>query len=170
MKIFILSLFISLTSCKIINKKTSYIPQCENLVFDLSDGTINGVKPNLPQAQIKEWFPCYTKFSPDGGQSDCGGAIFYANHDFYFYTYVDDYVEVKSGFKGTITENLMGKSRDQVRLYLGKPIENKHSAEDPNIDFFATKYGCIRVHYKDNIATLIAAHYSDCESVEWCKN
>jgi hypothetical protein len=155
--------------CKARPAKTVYIKECQELIFDLTDGTLNGVKPDQKQTDIKEWLPCYTQFIPDGSTSVCGGAILYANHDFYFYTYFDDYIEVRANFKGTVSGNLLGKSRDDARQFLNNLtfVENK---EQDSVDFFTTEYGCIRIHYNENKVVKIAAHYTEFENLNWCKD
>lgn len=157
-----------ISACKTAGRKVTYINVCEEFIFDLSDGTLNGVKPKWPQSEIKEWLPCYTKFVPDGeGDAYCGGAILYENHDFYFYTYLDNYIEIGPGFKGKVSDDLLNKSRKEVRDLLGTPVE--HPGQDAFVDFFSAPYGCIRVEYKDNLAVVIAAHYASCEETGWCK-
>lgn len=160
---------LSMSACKTSSKKSSTINVCEDLTFDLTDGTINGVKPNMTAAEIKEWLPCYTKFVPNGSTSDCGGAILYSNYDFYFYTYVDNYIEVRAGFKGKVSDDLLHKSREAVRQILGTPMDNQYAKEDSSLDFFPREYGCLRVHYKDDKASVIAAHYLLEEEFDWCK-
>lgn len=158
-----------LVACKTASKKTTYILECQELIFDLSDGTLNGVKPTISQTEIKEWLPCYTQYIPDGNEAGCGGAILYSKHDFYFYTYLYNYIEVRSGFKGKVSDSLLYQPREKVREILGQPVENNYSREDSLVDFFPREYGCIRIHYKDNRAISIAAHREDCKTVEWCQ-
>jgi hypothetical protein len=157
-----------LISCKAKAPQTNYIKECQELIFDLSDGTLNGVKPDQKQSEIKEWLPCYTQVIPDGSATFCGGAVLYANHGFNFYTYLDDYVEVQSDFKGTVTGNLLGKSREEVKQILSEYPLMENKVEE-SMDFYQTTYGCIRISYKDNKVIRIAAHYTDLENLNWCK-
>jgi hypothetical protein len=53
------------------------------------------------------------------GSEMCIRDRFYINHDFYFYTY-KDYIEVRKGFKGTMSVNLLGKSEEEVMRSMGR--------------------------------------------------
>jgi len=171
MRILLLSLLcLFILSCKkgpSISASNSF-PECQLFTFDLSDGTINGVKPSLSQNEIREWIPCYTRITPNGADGDCRGAVVYEPHHFTFYTYMDDHIEVKRGFKGK-GDTLFLLNRSEVRKLLGTPVQNSLTAENQDKDFFTTEYGCIRVQYKDDLPILIAPHYTDCESLHWCE-
>lgn len=150
--------------------------ECETLIFDLTDGTMNGVKPNLNQGEIREWLPCYTRFTPNGGENDCGGALIYTPYHFAFYTYFNKYVEATRGFKGTVTDTLFSKNKTQVRHLLKPYGDSTMAVLSDTMDLFPTEYGCIRIHYEDQrkspekqYPASIAAHYCDCQSVEWCR-
>jgi hypothetical protein len=142
--------------------------ECQLFIFDLSDGTMNGVKPNLSQNEIREWIPCFTRITPNGADADCRGALVYEPHYFTFYTYTDDYIEVKKGFKGK-GDTLFLLNRSQLRNLLGTPVQNSITTENQDKDFFTTDYGCIRVQYRNDLPVLIAPHYSDCEGLKWCE-
>jgi hypothetical protein len=154
--------------CKVQPKPTS-IPQteCDSLFFDLEEGKINAVSPMLSQGELKEWFPCYSGTTPDGASQDCGGGVFYKNHDFYYYTYFD-YVEVRSRFKGKMTYELIGKTKEEVRKLLGTPVDTKNKEGFSDIDLFTKEYGCLRVNYTNNTVVIVAAHYNECEAVNLC--
>ncbi|MBX9850741.1 MAG: hypothetical protein K2X86_03180 [Cytophagaceae bacterium] len=167
--VYLIIIFIGIiSSCK--TKAPAMIEECTYLDFDLKEGTMSGVKPNLPQGEIKEWFPCFTKFIPDGADAECGGALLYDNHYFSFYTYFDDYIEVRTGFKGKISDSLFLKTREEIRLAYGTPLKDSlnNITNNPDIDFYKADYGCIRIHYKDNKPVIIAVHYSDIENIWWC--
>jgi hypothetical protein len=141
--------------------------ECDSLFFDLEEGNINGVSPMLSQEEIREWFPCFSNASPDGSSSDCGGGVFYKNHDFYYYTYFN-YVEVKSKFKGKMTYDLMGKPREEVRKLLGELYNTQNKEGFSDTDLFPREYGCLRVKYSSNTVASVAAHYNECEAVNLC--
>jgi hypothetical protein len=165
----ILSLPIAFIGCKVHQSKLIPIPktECDSLFFDLDEGKINGVSPSLSQSEIKEWFPCYTNVIPDGSSQDCGGGVLYRNHDFYYYTYFD-YVEVRTKFKGKMTNDLLGKSREEVRKLLGEPFDTKGKEGFSDTDLFSKEYGCLRVSYSLNMVSSVAAHYNDCDVVILC--
>jgi hypothetical protein len=163
--------FVFLISCKkpASSSSSSGMPVgCEEFRFDLTDGTMNGVKPNLNQAEIKEWIPCFSRSVPDGTEGDCGGGVFYDAHSFAFYTYGYDYVEVKKGFAGPGKDTLFKKNRSEVRKMLGIPVQSEISKAYPEMDLFTADYGCIRVEYQNDLPVLYGAHYFDCENLDWC--
>jgi hypothetical protein len=164
-----LSLAIATIGCKVAQPQLTQIPktECDSLFFDLAEGKINGVSPSLSQNDLREWFPCYTSVIADGSPQDCGGGVLYRNHDFYYYTYFD-YVEVRSKFKGKMTNDLLGKSREEVRILFGEPFDVKNKEGFSDTDLFPKEYGCLRVKYSSNKVIAVAAHYNDCDVVSLC--
>lgn len=160
-------LSVLLLSCRKTPTATVKYPECETFIFDAKEGTINSVKPNLPQSEIREWLPCYSRFTPDGAEADCGGGFFYDQYNFSIYTYLDNYLEVKKGFKGR-GDSMFLMTRKQLRQALGTPVQNSIATDNPDQDFFSMDYGCLRVLYKDSLPVSIASHFSDCESLLWC--
>ncbi|MFN3405464.1 MAG: hypothetical protein ACK40G_15295 [Cytophagaceae bacterium] len=161
-------LIVFIISC--VSNKPVYIPktECNVLHFDVKTGDINGVKPDFSQEHIKEWFPCYTLVVADGSHQSCGGTIYYAAHGFKYVTFWD-YVEIEPGFKGTCSDNLMGKNLSDALQYLGTPDTTRINNPDPFIHFFNAEYGCLRIH-TDSLGTIkkIASHYYFCDQIEFC--
>ena len=166
---FIGLIFFSCRSGQVKTSDKNKIPQCVDLTFDIEDGTLSGIKPVQKQSEISEWFPCHTRMVPDGNSSDCGGALYYENHGFTFYTYLYEYLEIRKDFKGNVTHDLFSKNREEIRQLLGKPAENDLAAENPDMDFFPMEFGCMRIKYEGGKPVLIASHYLACDEIEWCR-
>jgi len=165
--LFLQLVVVTFWSCKGIPGKTSYPVECQELIYDVQLGEINGVKPQLSQNDIKEWFPCYSSVVPDGSTHSCGGAVFYENLGFTYYTYWD-FVEVTRHFKGEVKGKLWDKNRKEMQQLLGSPVDTKYKEEHPYIDFYPTDYGCIRIEYSNNRVVKIASHYNECDQIELC--
>ncbi|WP_045466431.1 hypothetical protein [Sporocytophaga myxococcoides] len=164
----LLQLFIiTFLSCKGTQKTTSAHIECKQLAYDIHLGEINGVKPDLSQNDIKEWFPCYTSVVADGSDHSCGGAIIYNGLGFTYYTYWD-FVEVNKTFKGEVAGKIFEKTRKEIREELGSPVDTKYKEERPEIDFYPSTYGCIRIEYSNNRPFKVASHFNDCDQIELC--
>ena len=124
---------------------------CDNLYFDLEKGSLNGYGPDISQKKIMEKLPCFTGNAEDGSDFTCGGGVFYHDHGFFFYTGWD-YIEVREGFKGKISHDLLGKSRKDVETIYGVPDRIE---EDKSVYFYKTDYGSVRFVFKwDTIAEI----------------
>lgn len=97
-------------------------PECGTLKLDISKGTLNELTGLESMTEIKEKLPCYTGESEEGSGFNCGGGVFYLNHDFYFYS-SRDYLEVRSKFDGEASEVLWGKSSAELELRFGLPAK-----------------------------------------------
>jgi len=156
---------------KSINKNTtasSVSTMCDSFYFDLKDGTLNGVAPTLPDVEIREWLPCYSSFTPYGSDSNCSGAVFYGNYDFYYYT-SRDFIEVRSRYKGRINPPIMGKTSKEVLTLLDSLPIKKVNIDSSPTNLFTTKYGCIQVDYTNGKVTSVSAHYNECETLDNCR-
>ena len=157
-------------SCKLSQRTTPLVhTECDSLYFDLDTGMINAVSPMLSQMDIKEWFTCYTSWTPDGSSKDCGGAVFYNNHGFNYYTF-QNYVEVTTKFKGKLSQPLLGISKAQLRtLYQDPKLTAFQKEEYADFDFFQVSYGCLGVKYENDTVKKVSAHFTPCENVLICK-
>lgn len=97
-------------------------PECELLNLDIKAGTLNGMTGLEELSEIKEKLPCYTGETEEGSGFNCGGGVFYLNHDFYFYS-GRDYLEVRSKFDGTSSEIFWGKSSTDLEAVFGLPAK-----------------------------------------------
>ena len=141
---------------------------CQNVVFDLDKGTINGLKPTLSQDDVKAALPCFTGSTPDGDRLNgmlynYGGGVYFNNHNFYFYTGAD-FIEVRSDFTGTVSPNLLGASKERVNGAYGKPtLISKGSY------FYMMSYGCLQLELRNNVVYEISAYYQDCKAASEVK-
>ena len=166
-------LFTLLIACnrKSISQNTTPVnssTMCDTFYLDLNDGTLNGVAPTLSDADIREWMPCYSSFTPYGSDSNCNGAIFYKKYDFYYYT-SRDFVEVRSAYKGRIYPPLLGKTNKEVLTLLDSlPVKNVN-IDSSATNLFTTKYGCLQVDYSNGKVTSVSVHYNECEMLDNCR-
>ena len=124
--------------------------ECAELNVDILGGRVNGIKPNVPFAEIKVLLPCYTSAVEETDSAKCGGGIYFKDKDLYFYT-GRDYVEIGEKFKGKMNVPLIGSTRNSLFSKLGNPI-----MKDDNWDAFKTQYGTLVLHYnKANKVNLI---------------
>lgn len=145
--IFFLSVVLSfLTTQAQLTVKTN----CPELVVDVLDGKVNGVKPNMPFPEMKTKFSCFTK-AAEADSLKCGGGIFYADKDLYIYT-ARDYVEVGPKFKGRLTLPLLGADKSKLFSTLGNP-----KLKDAGWEAYPTSYGILIVYFdkKNKINRLI---------------
>jgi hypothetical protein len=154
---------------------------CGDLFLDLDKGTLSGVSPTESFEEIKEALPCFTGETEEGADYNCGGGIFYLNHQFFVYSH-RDYIEVRTGFSGEISLNLLGKSPWQVENLLGKPslipvYPETEEDEGGLIEYeaethylYKRKYGTLRVSFDPNtrLCTEIAVHGSKPKKVVIC--
>jgi hypothetical protein len=139
-------------------------PVCPKLHLDLRAGTLNGVSPLASMDEIKRTFPCFTGDSPEGSSWNCGGGVFFLNHDFYFYT-AAGFLDVRGDFKGTVSDGVMGMSRKRVERVLGRPVAVQQDAV-----LYKTKYGTLAVTFDgDGMANRLEVFFWPPGSVILCR-
>lgn len=117
------------------------VHDCANLVLDLQKGTLNGEKPTLGIDDVKQRFPCFTGETEEGSNFNCGGGVFYLNHDFFFYTH-RDYLEVRKKFAGKVIPDILNKDVDTAIMELGKP---DHIQNEGKLMLYSMPYGTLRL-------------------------
>jgi hypothetical protein len=139
-------------------------PGCDALHLNLEKGTLNGIPATASWEQIKTQFPCSTGETEEGAAFNCGGGVFFLNHDFYFYTH-RDYIEVRTDFKGTISPLSMQMTRSEVMSVYGNPEQQP----DPDTYYYQKKYGTVRVEFSDNRVKEIGVHAQPMEAIILCR-
>jgi hypothetical protein len=137
------------------SQATSKTKTCDSLVLNLDKGTLNGLKPTATQQQIKVKLPCFTGTTKDGDAFNCGGGIFYLNHDVFFYTTLD-IINVRDDFAGKIiwkgkSIDLIGADLSDIEKWFGEKPAAMPADEDANnfAHVYKTKWGSIRVDVKE---------------------
>ena len=169
MKKFVFPLVLALlfSGCSLFKKTSStvsYPADCSVLELDLQKGTLNGIRPSDKRELIKDRFNCFTGETEDGSAFNCGGGIFFLDHDFYFYTH-RDYLEVRSSFIGNATPNIMGASVDEVKDKFGEP----QKIIKENTWLYKMPYGTLRVKFASKRVIELAIHSDKPENVELCE-
>jgi hypothetical protein len=160
-RIAIISLFIiALTSCK----STKFATDCSKLKLDLKKGTLNNVKPDASPEKVKNAFTCFTGETEEGSSFNCGGGIFYLDHDFFFYTH-RNYIEVRENFNNdNIEPAIMGKSMKEIEEMYGQPALKP----EVNIYLYEMPYGTLQIEFYDGFVNMIAIHSDKPDEVELC--
>src|SRR5580698_10297474 len=94
--------------------------KCPDFYVDILNGTVNGIKPNQTQTEIKEKFPCFTSAEDETADAKCGGGIYFKDKDLFFYT-KRKYVEVGPKFIGKTSIPILGTKRNSLFSKLGNP-------------------------------------------------
>lgn len=124
----------------------TYDPGCTKLFVDVEAGTLNGVSPKASMEEVKVQFPCFTGGSEEGGAMNCGGGVFFLEHDFYFYT-GRDYLEVRFKFPGQTSVPLLSQGSHEVEANLGAP-DKKETHDDKEYWFYKKKYGSLVIQFR----------------------
>jgi len=115
--------------------------KCPDMYVDVLNGTVNEIKPNHTQNEIKDKFPCFSSAVEESNDAKCGGGIFFKDKDIYFYT-KRDYIEVGPKFTGKTSIPLLGTKRGSLFKSLGNP-----KMKDDLWDAFEMQYGTLILHY-----------------------
>jgi len=138
-RLLFLAICMSLVSVSMAQLKAKV--KCPDFYVDVLNGTVNDLKPNHTQNEIKEKFPCSTSIEEESGTSRCGGGIFFKDKDISFYTR-RDYIEIGPKFPGKFSIPLLGTKRNSLFRTLGNP-----KVKDDLWDAFETQYGTLVLHY-----------------------
>jgi hypothetical protein len=114
---------------------------CPDLYIDILNGTVNDIKPNFTQGEIKDKFPCFTSAVDETPDAKCGGGIYFKDKDISFYT-KRDYVEVGPKFTGKTSFPLLGTKRGSLFAKLGNA-----KIKDDLWDAYEMQYGTLVLHY-----------------------
>jgi hypothetical protein len=115
--------------------------KCPDFYVDILSGTVNGIKPNQTQTEIKDQFPCFTSAVDETAEAKCGGGIYFKDKDISFYT-KRNYVEVGPKFVGKTSFPLLGTRRGALFARLGNA-----KIKDDLWDAYETQYGTLVLHY-----------------------
>jgi hypothetical protein len=141
---------------------------CDKLVADVKKGTLNGLKPTATQEQVKEKLPCFTGDTKDGSDFNCGGGVFYLDHDFFYYT-GNDYIEFRKNFKGKLSIPLLGLSKAAAvkKAGMGKAVRTEKEGDTEYV-FLKTTYGCLMLKIEDGKVVKVAMYAKPAKDAELC--
>lgn len=139
--------------------------RCDPFYVDILNGKVNEMKPNAGIEEIKIKFPCFTSTEGETATASCGGGVFFADKDLYFYS-GRDYVQIGEKFKGKLSIPLMGAARTSLFKMLGNP-----QLKDADWEAFQMQYGTLVLRFnkagkvnKIQFSTLPAASLQLCET------
>ena len=136
-------------------------PVCGEFSIDILNGTVNNMRPNVNEQEIREQLPCYT--SDQKSDSVCGHILFYKDRDVRIYLQ-RKYVEIGPAFKGKLSIPLMGASRDALFKWLGNP-----KIKDTDWDAFQMQYGTLVLHYEKGKVKLLQFSTQATEQLSLCQ-
>jgi hypothetical protein len=147
----------------------AFAQDCDELVANLAKGTLNGLKPGAAMEAVKEKLPCFTGDSEEGGAFNCGGGVFYLNHDFFYYT-GNDYIELRSKFKGKVSVQVLGLTKaaaiKKMKVF-GRVVRTQKNGNQSFL-FFKTSYGCICLTLEDGSVKKLGMYNKPAAKVELC--
>jgi hypothetical protein len=148
--------------------QTVMAQDCDNLVADLKKGTLNGVKPTASQDAVKAKLPCFTGDSEEGSGFNCGGGVFFLDHDFFCYT-GNDYIEIRKNFSGKLSVPVLGLGQAAAvkKLALGKVVR-KQTDGDKTFIFLKTKYGCLVLTLEEDKVIKVGMYAKPAKVVKLC--
>jgi hypothetical protein len=146
---------------------------CDAFVIDLKKGTLNNLKANALQDEVKKALPCFSAEAEETTTSNCGGGIFYRTEGVFFYI-TNDFIEIREKYKGAISHNIFGKPLADAtkELGLGKPVRQQNEEEELRYVFLKTKYGCLRLKLSsgsNKVVIEIGIHYKPADQVIICQ-
>jgi hypothetical protein len=136
-------------------------PVCGVFTVDILNGTVNNMKPNVNEQEIREQLPCYT--SDQKADSTCGRTLFYKDRDVTIYLQ-RKYVEIGPAFKGKLSIPLIGASRDGLFKWIGNP-----KIKDTDWDAYQMQYGTLVLHYEKGKVKLIQFSTQATEQLSLCQ-
>jgi hypothetical protein len=141
---------------------------CDKLVADLKKGILNGLKPTASQEKVKEKLPCFTGDTEDYSDFNCGGGVFYLDHDFFFYS-GNDYIEFRKNFKGKLSLPLLGLSKAAAikKAAMGKAVRTQKEGKTEYI-FLKTNYGCLMLKIEGSKVATVAMYAKPAKDAELC--
>ena len=154
--------------------KTNYqLGQCDKLYLDFKKGTLNGVSPTASMDEIKKAFPCFTGQTEEGSKFNCGGGVFFLNHQFFIYTH-RDYIDIRKDFKGTLSNNALGLKKEGLIKLFGQPDDIlKHDAAPyggiTHVHQYSKNWGTLAFFEKEGIISEIELHHGKkIGAIEYC--
>ena len=147
---------------------------CDQLDLDFENGTLNGVNGTASMEEVKKSFPCFTGETEENTSgSNCGGGVFFLDHDFFIYT-GRDYLNVRKKFKGKTTKPVLGQSIEAALKLMGEPDSSFVYTDE----FFGDKttylqytknWGTLVLKIKENSVDALELHYGKkIGEIEFC--
>lgn len=147
---------------------------CGQLELDFEKGTLNGVGGAATMEEVKQFFPCFTGDTEENTEgSNCGGGVFFLDHDFFFYT-GRDYINVRGRFKGQMTTPILGKTSSDALSAMGEPdssfvYTDEFFGEETTYLQYAKDWGTLVVVVKDATVHSVELFYGKkIGEIEFC--
>lgn len=166
--------FLAATSLQSLKAQDATANSCDQLYLDFEKGTLNGVSGAATMEEVKQFFPCFTGETEENmGGSNCGGGVFYLNHDFFIYT-GRDYINVRNKFKGKLTTPILGKASSEALSAMGEPdssfvYTDEFFGEETTYLQYAKDWGTLVVVVKDDTVHSLELFYGKkIGEIEFC--
>ncbi len=166
-------LIIGFTNCLLSQDIIEEETPCDPLLLDLEKGTINDITGFATMDEVKTNFPCFTGETEEGSEFNCGGGVFFLNHDVYYYTW-KDYITVRDEFWGECTPPVVGQEASAANEHLGEPTESfvytdEFFGEETTYMQYSKDWGTLVVLVKDKKVIAIELHHGKkIGDIEFC--
>ena len=139
MKIILLIIGCITSTLSVSAQLVSSAPVCPTFRVDVLDGNINKIHSKSTVGEVTKMFPCFSEIV-DKDSMQCTRVVYKEKGVSFFPG--RNYIEIREGFKGTMTPAILGTSRGSLFATLGSP-----KMKDANWDAFQTQYGTLVVYY-----------------------
>lgn len=165
--IVIILLTLSVAACSSSKKIAVYQPGCDQLYVDVANGMINGLPATASMQEIKKQFPCFTGDTEEGAAYNCGGGVFFLDYNFYYYS-GRDYIEVRYGFPGSMSDNLISLGVSEIVERYGDPVRKDESG-DRTYYVYKAGYGSLVIVFQQGKVYKFAMHTAKPGDAYLCK-
>lgn len=156
------------------SEKTADDNPCNNMYVDLENGTLNGLNGSESMDEVKTMFPCFTGESEENEDGiNCGGGIFFLDHDLFFYTQ-KDYINLRKNFLGETSSAILGVTATDAMNLFGEPNVTSTYVDDwldeTSIYMqYEKKWGTLVLIAQDGVIIELELHYGKKPSeIEFC--
>lgn len=139
---------------------------CSKIYVDLKNGTVNNLPLTATMDQVRDSLSCFTGSTPEGEIANCGGGVFFLNHDFYFYTH-RNYVEFRGKFKGELSDSLYGLHPNEIVKTFGPTVRYEKHGNTAYM-FYKTSYGCLQIRVQFDTIVAFSMHAIKAKKVVLC--
>ncbi len=137
---------------------------CDQLNLDFETGTLNGMAGTATADEVKKAFPCFTGETEENPDAmNCGGGVFYLDHDFFVYT-AKDCITARKNFKGKTTKTVLGQPASTALELMGTATEafvytDEFFGEKTTYVQYAKDWGTLVLLVNENVVQSIELHY-----------
>lgn len=155
--------FLAASNPTLLHAQQAEANPCDQLHLDLEKGTLNGLTGAASMEEVKKAFPCYSGETEENSDGiNCGGGVFFLNHDFFIYT-GKDYINVRNNFKGKTPVAILGQLASSLADLMGEPdssfvYKDEFFEEETQYAQYAKDWGTLVLVIKDGSVQGLELH------------